>query len=273
MRIALVQLASPLDEPAAERVARVGSLLDTLDPVDLVVLPELWPSGYFAFDRYAELAEGLDGPLLGELRWRAARLGTHLHIGSLLERAEGGRLHNTAVLLGPDGAPLLHYRKTHVFGYRSLEAELLEPGDGADAVGTALGTVATTTCYDLRFPELYRLLVDRGAELLVVPAAWPAARLDHWRLLTRVRAVENQMVVIACNAGGAQGEVALGGHSMVVDPWGRVVAEAGDGEEVLYAEVDTSLVAELRAEFPVLGDRRLAVDPVFRPHAGRAGRL
>lgn len=264
MRIALVQLGSPLDEPAPERVARVAELLRGLDRVDLVVLPELWACGYFAFDRYSELAEPLDGPLLAEFRRWAVQLDVHLHIGSMLERDPAGSLHNTAVLLGPDGAPLLRYRKAHVFGYQSLEAELLEPGDGADAVGTALGTVATTTCYDIRFPELYRLLVDRDAELLILPAAWPAARLEHWRLLTRARAVENQMFVIACNAAGSQGEVALAGHSAVIDPWGRVVAEAADArEQVVYAEIDIALVDQVREEFPVLGDRRLAVDPVF----------
>jgi predicted amidohydrolase len=264
MRVAVAQLASPLDEAVHDRLARVGDLIAGLTDVDLVVLPELWASGYFAFDRYRELAEGLDGPLLTEIAGWARQLGTHVQAGSVLERDEAGRLYNTAVLLGPDGRVLLDYRKVHVFGYQSLEAQLLTGGDRAEVAATACGRVGMTTCYDLRFPELYRVLVDGGAELLIVPAAWPAARLEHWRLLTRARAVENEVFLIACNAAGAQGDVQLGGHSVVVDPWGRVVAEAGQHEEILYADIDLQAVADIRAEFPVLRDRRLSVPATFR---------
>jgi predicted amidohydrolase len=264
MKIALVQVASPLEEPVAERVARVGATVERLAGHDLIVLPELWAPGYFAFDRYADLAEALDGPLLGELAGWARKLQTHLHAGSVLERDADGRLYNTAVLLGPDGDLVLDYRKVHVFGYQSQEAKLLSPGNRADVADTPLGMVGMTTCYDLRFPELYRVLVDRGAQLVVVPAAWPAARLEHWRLFTRARAVENQVFLLACNAAGAQGDVRLGGHSVVVDPWGRVVAEAGEDEEVLVADLDLKLLTDLRTEFPVLGDRKLTVPPTFR---------
>lgn len=261
MRVALVQTTSPLDEPVAARVARVAATVTALGEVDLVVLPELWAPGYFAFDRYDELAEELDGPLLREVAGWARRLGAHVQAGSLLERDPSGRLYNTAVLLGPDGDLLLDYRKVHVFGYQSLEAKLLTAGNRADVADTALGPVGVTTCYDLRFPELYRLLGDRGAQIVIVPAAWPAARLEHWQLFTRVRAVENQVFVLACNAAGAQGDVRLGGHSVVVDPWGRVVAEAGAQEQVLRAEISLQTVADVRAEFPVLADRALAVSP------------
>lgn len=243
-----------------ERIERVGGAVrEAGESADLVVLPELWAPGYFAFDRYAELAEPLDGPLMGLLAQWAVDAGVHLHVGSVLERGTGGQLHNTAALLAPDGHLLLAYRKVHVFGYESLESTLLTPGDEVDVATTTLGPVGTSTCYDLRFPELYRQLIDRGAQLVVVPAAWPAARLEHWRLFTRARAVENQVYVIACNAGGRQGDVVLGGHSVVVDPWGRVLAEAGTGEEVLQVEIDLAEVARTRRDFPVLDDRRFAV--------------
>ncbi|MEW2386444.1 carbon-nitrogen family hydrolase [Micromonospora sp. NPDC047707] len=263
MKIALIQLASPIEEPVVERVGRVGAMLDTLDDVDLVVLPELWAPGYFAFDRYDELAETLDGPLLSEISGWARRLGCHVQAGSILEREAAGRLYNTALLVGPDGGVLLDYRKMHVFGYESLEATLLSAGDRADVCATALGRIGMTTCYDLRFPELYRVLVDRGAQLVIVPAAWPAARLAHWQLFTRARAVENQVYVLACNAAGIQGDVVLGGHSVIVDPWGQVVAEAGADEQILYAVVDLQAVVDTRAEFPVLEDRKLAVPFAF----------
>jgi len=264
MRIAVAQLASPFDEAVADRVARVRGLLADLRDVDLVVLPELWAPGYFAFDRYQDLAEPLDGPLSSEIADWARRLGTHVQAGSLLERDENGRIYNTAMLFGPAGDVLLTYRKVHVFGYQSLESQLLTGGDRADVAVAGWGPVGMTTCYDLRFPELYRLLVDGGAQMFIVPAAWPAARLEHWRLFTRARAVENQVFLVACNAAGSQGEVQLGGHSVVVDPWGRVVAEAGYDEQLLLVDVDLESVAATRADFPVLDDRKLSVRATFR---------
>lgn len=263
MRIALVQLASPDGESADERVERAGQLVEGLDRVDLVVLPELWAPGYFAFDDYAAAAEPLDGSVARAAAGWARALGAHVQAGSVLERGQGGRLHNTALLFAPDGSLALTYRKVHVFGYQSLEARLLSPGEGAEVSETALGPVAMSTCYDLRFPELYRHLTDGGAQLVIVPAAWPAARLDHWRLFTRARALENEFFLIGCGAAGEQHGVALSGHSVVVDPWGRVVAEAGADEQVLYADIDLGEVARTRAEFPVLADRRIRAEAVF----------
>lgn len=264
MKIALAQVASPLEEPEPDRIARVGELLASIDEVDLVVLPELWACGYFAFDRYRDSAQRLDGPLVQQVAGWARRRHTPVQLGSLVEDGGDGRLYNTALLLDADGQVVLEYRKIHVFGYQSLEAQLLTPGDRADVQPTEFARVGMTTCYDLRFPELYRILVEKGAEFLLVPAAWPAARLEHWRLLTRARALENQTYLVACNAAGSQGEVELAGHSCVVDPWGQVVAEAGDGEQVLYAEIDPGLVGKIRSDFTVLDDRRLQSPRAFR---------
>lgn len=264
MKIALIQVASPQEEPEPDRVARVGALLDSIDEVDLIVLPELWACGYFAFDHYRDSAQQLNGPLTQQVAGWARRLRTPVQMGSLVEQGDDGRLFNTALLLDADGEIALEYRKMHVFGYQSLEAQLLTAGDQADVQPTQFARVGMTTCYDLRFPELYRVLTEKGAEFLLVPAAWPAARLEHWRLLTRARALENQAFLIACNAAGRQGEVDLAGHSCVIDPWGRVVAEAGGGEEVLYADIDPGMVGKIRSEFTALDDRRL-----LTPHALR----
>ncbi|MDT7704621.1 MAG: hypothetical protein QOG20_228 [Pseudonocardiales bacterium] len=257
-----MQVASPAGEPAAERRHRVGDMVADAAGADLVVLPELWLPGYFAFDSYAELAEPLHGDTVSAAREWARRLGCHLHMGSVLERDEQGRLFNTAVLIGPDGEIVHSYRKIHVFGYRSREAELLTPGEQVATVATDLGRLGTTTCYDLRFPELYRALVDAGAESVVVCSAWPAARLAHWRLFTSTRAVEEQVVLIACNAVGEQGDgIRLAGHSRVVDPWGEVLVEAAEDEGVTFCDVDTGVIHAARAEFPVLADRRLGRVP------------
>lgn len=258
MRIALVQVASPPNEPVESRRERVGEMVRRAAGANLVVLPELWAPGYFAFNTYAEAAEPLDGATVQAGRRWAEELGCYVHLGSVLERNATGRLHNTAVLIAPDGKIAHTYRKVHVFGYRSREAELLTPGDSVTAADTPLGQFGATICYDLRFPELWRLLIDAGAQTVVVPAAWPAARLSHWRLFTTTRAVEQQVLLVACNAVGEQtGGKLLGGHSRVVDPWGQVLTESGDQEGVTACDVDPTVVDAVRGEFPVLRDRRI----------------
>lgn len=259
-RVAIVQLASPDSESREARIERVEALLRQQTDVDLFVLPELWSAGYFSFDRYRELAETLDGPTVTMARRVAQDLGAAIHLGSIVELGAGDALHNTAVLINAQGQVAQTYRKIHVFGYQSLESELLTPGTTLSVVDSPVGALASTTCYDLRFPGLWQELSLRGAETVVVPAAWPAARREHWRLLTQARAVEHQMWVIACNACGAQNGVQLGGFSRVVDPSGHVVGECGDGEEVLIVDIDAALVAEVRKEFPVIGDRLDAAD-------------
>nr|WP_231127094.1 carbon-nitrogen family hydrolase [Motilibacter aurantiacus] len=253
----MIQLDGSLDAPLAERVERVAGLVRAQRGADLVVLPELWAHGAWATGSWAGAAEPLEGAVLAALRQAAADTGCVLHGGSMLERAPDGSVYNTSVVLGPDGALLAAYRKIHRFGFDGGEAAVLAAGDqvvGVDALGCRLGLA---TCYDLRFPELFRLLVDDGAQAFVVAASWPARRREHWQLLARARAVEDQAYVLACGQSGVQDGVELAGHSAVIDPWGRVVAEAGPDEQVLTVDVDLGDVARVRAEFPVLRDRRL----------------
>lgn len=259
-RVALVQLASPATESQAERIARVEALLLQHENVDLFVLPELWSAGYFNFDRYSELAEPLDGPTVTMAQRVARELDSAIHLGSIIEQGAEGALHNTAVLIDAGGDIIQTYRKIHVFGYQSLESQLLTPGNRLSVVDSPIGKLGSTTCYDLRFPGLWQELSVRGAEAVIVPAAWPATRREHWTLLSQARAVEHQLWVLACNACGSQGEVQLGGFSRVIDPGGRVVGECGDGEEVLVVDIDLSRVSETRDEFPVIADRLSAQD-------------
>jgi predicted amidohydrolase len=256
MRIALVQVASPSAESPAARRDRVRGLLEGLPAnLDLVVLPELWAVGFNHFDAYAAQAETTDGPTVRMCAEIARATSTWVQAGSIVERQPDGSLRNTTVLLDPAGEVAMTTSKVHVFGYASREVELLSPGDRVTSAATPHGRVSSTTCYDLRFPGLWNELVEAGAELVLVPAAWPAARLDHWRALTTARALDTQTFVIACNSCGRQDNVELGGHSRVVDPWGEVVAEAGDTEEILVVDIDPARVAATRAEFPVLADR------------------
>ncbi|WP_201408977.1 carbon-nitrogen family hydrolase [Mycobacterium paraintracellulare] len=256
MRIGLAQIASPDSETPEHRLERVRALLDDIDPgVDLVVLPELWKVGYNHFDDYLAVAEHLDGPTVQTLSTVAARRGCFVHAGSIVQHTAAGKIRNTALLIDPNGRIIHRYSKIHVFGYASREAQLLEAGTSIDAKSTPFGVVAATTCYDIRFPGLWAELVNTGAQLVIVPAAWPAARLAHWRLLTSARAVDNQVFVIACNATGTHGGIELGGHSRIIDPWGTVIAEADTTECVMIADIDPDLVEHTRAEFPTLVDR------------------
>jgi predicted amidohydrolase len=262
MQIALLQLASPDTESVEARLARVDRMVRDetgLRAADFLVLPEMWTAGYFSFDQYAARAEPFDGPTLAAARRWARDLGLTIHLGSFVEVDAAGDLHNTSVVIDPTGGVANTYRKVHLFGYGSRESQLLTPGTKvATSVIDGLPT-GITTCYDLRVPELFRSLVDNGAEMAAVCAAWPEARLAHWQLFTTVRAVEQQLYVVAVNAVGEQAGVKLGGHSRIVDPTGQVVVEAGQDEGFTFAAVDPSLPQKVRAEFPALADRRWPV--------------
>lgn len=253
MRVHVIQLAYGDDEPISQRTARVAGLVRDQRGADLVVLPELWPQGGFSYDRWAAEAQPLDGPVVATMREAARDVGATLHLGSFVERDEAGQLFNTSVLVGADGALLATYRKVHLFGFGDGEPKHMTAGEDI-VVHEQFGLA---TCYDLRFPELFRRLLDGGAEVVLLVAAWPAKRVAHWRLLAQARAVENQSYVVACNTAGTHAGVRMGGHSMVVDPWGEVLAEAGDDGTVLTVELDLDVVRTTRESFPVVADRRL----------------
>ncbi|WP_226013127.1 carbon-nitrogen family hydrolase [Halomicrobium salinisoli] len=246
-------------EDAIERAADRGA--------DLVALPELFDVGYFAFDSYARAAQPLGGERLTRLREAASERGVALLAGTVVEdlaasAAEGFETPaeegyaNTAVLFDADGERRLVYRKHHLFGYGSEAPDRLTPGERLATADVGGFTVAVTTCYDLRFPELYRRLVDRGATLALVPSAWPYPRVEHWQLFPRTRAVENLMYVAAVNGVGDFDDAELLGRSAVYDPWGTRVAAAGDDPALVTAAVDPERVAAVREEFPALDDRR-----------------
>jgi len=257
MRVAVLQLDPDYALPIDERRAQAAALVRAQAGADLVVLPELWPQGGWLYDRWDAECEPLDGPTVAAMAEAARAIGAHVHAGSMVERGSDGKHYNTSTLLGPDGALLGSYRKIHLFGFDEGEPLLLGAGDEVVVAATAIGRIGLATCYDLRFPEMFRALVDRGAELVVVPAAWPEARVAHWTLLAQARAVENQYAVVACNTAGAQGGKDMGGRSIVVGPRGDVLGEAGEAAEVLNADVDLAEVGRWREAFPVLANRRL----------------
>ena len=293
MKVAVVQLAYGDDEPVADRVARAADLVRAQRGHDLVVLPELWPHGGFSYRQWSNRAETLDGPTAQAMSAAARDAGVILHAGSIVEQAaigadagaQGRGRWNTSLLFGSDGELLATYRKVHRFGFGEGEPQLLEAGtrivtvdvprpstrnvsdaslalstphvNGAVTVPSDVVRLGLTTCYDLRFPELYRRLLDEGAQVVLVPAAWPAARVEHWTLLGRARAIENQLFVVQANTAGTHARHEMGGLSQVVGPWGEVLAQAGTDEQVLSVDIDVDGLDGVRVHFPVLADRRL----------------
>lgn len=258
VRIALIQLDCSSDEPVADRVTRTLSLVDSAArDADMVILPELWHVGAFDVDAARHHAQPIDGPLVTALGGLAAERGVWLHGGSFAEKADDGNHYNTSVLFGPDGDLAAAYRKVHLFGFDGGETVLMSGGDELFVVETPLGPTGLATCYDLRFPELFRALVDGGATAFLISSGWPTPRIAHWDVLTQARAIENQAWLIACNEVGQQPGIRLGGHSTVVNPMGEVVARAGGDPEVLVVDVDPAEAVRWRSEFPVLEDIRI----------------
>lgn len=260
VRVAVVQVSvDDTEEPLQRRERVTAWVAEELggSRADLVVLPELWEPGAFNLDRVRACAEPLDGPFTQAMAALAVRLGAVLHAGSFPELHVGG-LSNTSVVFAPDGSRLAVYRKIHLFGFDAGEAAELTGGDAHEVVQTGLGVTGLATCYDLRFPELFRRLTDSGAHAFLIPAGWPVARIRHWEVLAAARAIENQAVVVACNAVGTAGGVTTGGTSLVLSASGDELARAGaDREEILTVEVDPVVVTRWREEFPALRDRRL----------------
>ncbi len=262
MRAAAVQLNSTADKArnleTAERLVRAAAA----DGADLVALPEKW-NLLAAGDELLAGAEALDGPSLTAARDWARELGVHLLAGSVAERGEGEKAFNTSVLIGPDGEDLAAYRKVHMFdvdagGVSYRESAHEQPG--SELVTAPLGELVAglTVCYDLRFPELFRILAVRGARLLTVPSAFTRATgRDHWEVLLRARAIENQAFVLAPNqVGTAPPHFDSYGHSSIVDPWGTVLALAPEGECFLAADLDLGEQERVRESLPSLANRR-----------------
>jgi predicted amidohydrolase len=263
VQVAAVQLNSDGDKDrnlaAAERLVRAAAE----EGAEFVALPEKW-NLLGAGEELVAGAEPLDGPSLGAARQWARDLGIYLLAGSISERGqEGEKASNTSVLIGSDGEDLAVYRKIHMFdvdagGVSYRESEFERPGSEAVAGGLGELTLGLTVCYDLRFPELFRILALRGARLVAVPSAFTLATgRDHWEVLLRARAIENQLFVVAPNqVGEAPPHFSSFGRSMIVDPWGVVLATAPDEECFVSAELDFAAQDRVRESLPALANRR-----------------
>lgn len=268
--VSVVQFtASDLDPEGT--IKKCLSLIDdaVAAGAQLVVLPEVWTGlGYSSPTAAKEIAQTIPGPATDALAAKARQHGLHI-VGSLYAHAPNGRLHNVAPVIGPDGTILGSYVKTHLFdapnrvdikgGLR--ESEKVDAGSELPVFDTPLGPIGVTICSDLRFPEPYRVLALRGARIILNVSAFLAPRVDHWEFLLRARAVENQVFVVGSGQVGIEPASGIGfvGRSMIVDPWGTVIATASDIEGVVTSRIDLTLVDRIRHTYPLLQQRRPAM--------------
>ena len=260
---AAIQMSSTPEQSenfeTAERLIREAASAGA----ELVALPELW-SCHGLEEAYRDNAESVPGPTTDFLGGLARELGVYVLGGSILEGEPGaGRIFNASTFFDPAGALVAVYRKIHLFDVKApdreyVESRLIAPGRELVTAKAGVATLGLSVCYDLRFPELYRLLALRGAEVLAVPSAFThATGKDHWELLLRARAVENQAFVVAPAQWGqkADGRWTYG-RSMIVDPWGVVLGTCPDRDGYALAALDLDYLDRLRAEFPALANRQ-----------------
>lgn len=239
----------------------------------LAVLPEVWTGlGYSDKTIYRDIAEPIPGPTTDLLAREARRYRMYI-AGSLYEDAGNGIYHNTCPLIGPNGDIVGLYRKTHLFdapnrhdikgGIR--ESDKVRAGDSLPVFQTELGPIGLSVCSDLRFPEIYREMTLNGARLLICASAFLSPRFDHWEFFLRARAAENQVYVVASGQYGTEPKSGIGfvGRSMVVDPWGTVIATASDAETCLTAAINPAFVDEIRQRYPLLDQRRPELYPTL----------
>ncbi len=228
---------------------------------DLIILPEVFNVG-IAHDAFQQTSETVPGgetsKLLSSL---AVKYKTNIIAGSFIEKISDEQFGNACVMFDRNGQCISKYHKTHMFSYfGSCEGKYITPGEELVVTQTDVGKIGLSICYDLRFPELFRALTFSGAEIIICPAAWPQTRLEHWITLSKARAIENQVYFIPINQAGVIDNGRLNaGNSMVINPWGEIVASMGMEEGILKTEIDLDEVHRIRESFPVLQDKKDSV--------------
>ncbi|MCI0475505.1 MAG: carbon-nitrogen family hydrolase [Anaerolineales bacterium] len=256
LTIALAQMDLAVGDPARNLQTARERIRDAKTRgADIIVLPELWGSAY-DLEHTATHASALDQGMFATTA-DLARTNQIAIVGSLLETRDG-KFYNTATFHDALGNRLGAYRKLHLVPMLD-EHKFLTGGDDAPVFDTTFGKCALAICYDLRFPELWRHYALAGARLVFIPAEWPQKRIAHWRALIPARAIENQMFFVACNRVGASKGEMFGGNSLIVNPWGEILAQGDERDALLIAQIDLDLVDDVRARVPVFRDRRAEV--------------
>ena len=261
MKYNIALLQSEVTDSKEKNLQNAEKLLnDAADMgADLAVLPEMFICPYDN-SRFAEFAEPADGPAVERLSDIASKTGLYLVAGTIPEQGESGEIYNTSFCFAPDGNLIGRHRKIHLFdidiedGISFRESDALSPGETATVIETPWGKIGVAICFDIRFAELFRLMADEGAHTVVVPAAFnmttgPA----HWELTFRMRAVDNQVFMAGCAPARDKGAGYVSwAHSLITDPWGRVLGSLGTSEEILLHEIDTEYADNIRKQLPIL---------------------
>jgi len=256
MKIAMVQMRIAAGEVETNRERGLAMTAEAAGHADIIVLPEIWTTGY-ALRQVASLAEDENGPTLTGLKAIAARHNVTVVAGSLPLRRHG-KIYNEAVVIGPTGATIASYAKAHLFSMYG-EERFFAAGDRRCLFAACGIKAGLAICYDLRFPELFRALTADGAQMIFLPSEWPAARLEAWRTLNRARAMENQVYMCAVNCVGEHRGGPFGGHSLLIGPGGEIVADGGREEGIVYGDADPEVVAAARENMKVWQDRNPGV--------------
>ena len=253
LSISLLQISFDFGEPA-KNLDRVTKYIREAGKrgSDLALVPELWASGY-DLSNWEQYATPLDSGMFKRVSELAKD--NHLMIGCSLLELDKGAPYNTFVLYDKEGELISRYRKMHLFRLLK-EEQYLGEGNEIVTVDTFWGKIGLSICYDLRFPEIYRALALRGSRLVLVVAEWPERRVNHWDILLRARAIENQVFIAAVNKVGESKGVKLGGHSVILDPWGKEIVYGSDHDILLTGELDMDEVNQARRWIPVFDDRR-----------------
>lgn len=254
MRFSLMQIDVSDTENPSSRIDYVLQILKDTQPDCFVTLPELWISGAFSKKSYS-----LDSIRENELGISKIQTCPSLPIGSFgtyLVKTTSGETYNRMYNFDSN-KQLTTYDKVHTFGFDSIESQVVVSGNEISMMSIQSRNFGLAICYDLRFPELFRKMVRQGMEVLIITASWPLSRISHWRNLLIARAIENQVLVIAVNAVGTQGQTKLGGHSMVVSPTGEILHELGEEPVTLNFEINLEQVTNTRESFPVLKDIKI----------------
>ncbi|KON89325.1 hydrolase [Sporosarcina globispora] len=254
LKIACLQMDIAFGKPEENFKAAEAMIENALKAnPDVIVLPELWTTGY-DLTRLNEIADKDAASALSFLKEAAQNNQVHLVGGSVAKKTSEG-IYNTLLIVDKTGDLIHEYSKLHLFKLMN-EHLYLKGGTAKGAFSLNNRKFAGMICYDIRFPEWVRTHTADGAEAIFVVAEWPLARLEHWRALLIARAIENQCYVIACNRAGSDPENVFAGHSMIIDPWGEVLAEGSETEEILLAEIDLDKVKEVRSMIPIFADRK-----------------
>ncbi len=220
---------------------------------NFVVLPEMWPTG-FDYETLQKLPASYVDEVLGLLGDLSARYSLYIISGSLCEPAEG-QFFNTSIIIDPSGKPMGQYRKVHLFKDMG-EQDFFTPGTEIPTFDTKFAKIGIAICYDIRFPELFSALSTAGAQMIFVPAEFPRPRIEHWQTLLRARAIENQLFVIGCNRVGKAGTREYFGHSTLIGPYGEIIDELEEDEDILTESIELDKIREIRENLPSFNERR-----------------